>query len=197
MRTDAPPLLPIFRSRGQGRLLARVFLHPEEPIPLAGLAREVGLDAATVLREVNRLEQAGLVVSTRIGRARVVRPDERSPFYPELSALLFKAFGPATVLARRLTGVQGIEAAYVFGSWASRYHGELGPAPGDIDLLVVGRPDRRTLGQVCREASRELGLEVTPTIVPKDAWDSDKTGFVRSLKKEPLVTLLDGADDRG
>ncbi|MGD0713912.1 MAG: winged helix-turn-helix domain-containing protein, partial [Gaiellaceae bacterium] len=88
MRTDAPLLLPIFRSRGQGRLLARIFLHPEEPIPLAGLAREIGLDATTVLREVNRLEDAGLVVSDRIGRARVVRPDERSPFYPELSALL-------------------------------------------------------------------------------------------------------------
>ncbi len=102
MRTDAPPLLPIFRSRGQGRLLARVFLHPDDPMPLGELAREIGLDAATVLREVNRLEEAGLVVTDRIGRARVVRPNERSPFYPELSALLFKAFGPATATRQRV-----------------------------------------------------------------------------------------------
>lgn len=196
MRTDAPPLLPIFRSRGQGRLLARVFLHPEEPMPLAGLAREIGLDAATVLREVNRLEQAGLVVSARIGRARVVRPDERSPFYPELSALIFKAFGPSTVLARMLRGLPGVEAAYIFGSWASRYHGEAGPAPADIDLLVVGRPDRRALGRVCREVGRELGLEVNPTVVTKESWDSGETRFVRSLKQAPLVAL-DEAHDRG
>src|SRR3989304_4278590 len=143
MRTNAPPLLPIFRSRGQGLLLARVFLHPEEPIPLAGLAREIGLDAGRGLREVNRLEQAGLVVSERIGRARVVRPDERSPLYPELSALIFKAFGPSTVLARMLRGLPGGEAAYIFGSWASRYHGEAGPAPADIALLAVGRSGRR------------------------------------------------------
>ena len=196
MRTEAPPLLPIFRSRGQGLLLARVFLHPEAPIPLAGLAREIGLDAATVLREVNRLEQAGLVVSERIGRARVVRPDERSPFYPELSALIFKAFGPSTVLARRLGGLPGVEAAYIFGSWASRYHGEAGPAPAAIDLLVVGRPDRRALGRVCREAGRELGLEVNPTVVTKEGWDSGETHFVRSLKQAPLVAL-DEAHDRG
>ena len=194
MRTGAPLLLPIFRSRGQGRLLARIFLHPEEPIPLAGLAREVGLDATTVLREVNRLEDAGLVVSDRIGRARVVRPDERSPFYPELSALLFKAFGPATVLARSLRGLPGVEAAYIFGSWASRYHGEAGPAPADIDLLVVGRPDRRVLARVCREAGRELGLEVSPTVVAKESWESDETPFVRSLKQVPLVALDDAHD---
>ena len=196
MRTNAPLLLPIFRSRGQGRLLARIYLHPEKPIPLAGLAREIGLDPTTVLREVNRLEDAGLVVSDRIGRARVVRPDERSPFYPELSTLLFKAFGPATVLARDLRGLPGVEAAYIFGSWASRYHGEAGPAPGDIDLLVVGRPDRRTLARVCREAGRELGLEINPTVVTKEGWDSDGTPFVRSLKRAPLVAL-DDADDRG
>ncbi len=196
MRTDAPLLLPIFRSRGQGRLLARIYLHPEEPIPLAGLAREIGLDATTVLREVNRLEDAGLVVSDRIGRARVVRPDERSPFYPELSALLFKAFGPATVLARSLRNLPGVEAAYIFGSWAGRYHGEAGPAPGDIDLLVVGRPDRRALARVCREAGRELGLEISPTVVTKESWESDETPFVRSLKRAPLVAL-DDAHDRG
>ena len=196
MRTEAPLLLPIFRSRGQGRLLARIYLHPEEPIPLAGLAREIGLDAATVLREVNRLEGAGLVVSDRIGRARVVRPDERSPFFPELSSLLFKAFGPATVLARDLRGLPGVEAAYIFGSWASRYHGEAGPAPGDIDLLVVGRPDRRALARVCREAGRELGLEINPTVVTKESWDSAETPFVRSLKRAPLVALED-AHDRG
>ena len=195
MRTDAPLLLPIFRSRGQGRLLARIFLHPDEPIPLAGLAREVGVDAATVNREVNRLEEAGLVVTDRIGRARVVRPDERSPFYPELSGLLFKAFGPATVLARRLRGLPGVEAAYIFGSWASRYHGEAGPAPGDIDLLVVGRPDRRALGRIAREASEELGLEVSPTVVTTESWSSDETGFVRTLKKAPLIPLVEATDD--
>jgi predicted nucleotidyltransferase len=196
MRTDAPLLLPIFRSRGQGRLLARIYLHPDEPIPLAGLAREIGLDAATVLREVNRLEQAGLVVSERIGRSRVVRPDERSPFYPELSALIVKAFGPSTVLARRLQGLPEVEAAYIFGSWAGRYHGEPGPAPADIDLLVVGRPDRRVLARVCREAGRELGLEINPTVVTKEGWESDETPFVRSLKQAPLVAL-DDTHDRG
>ena len=58
------------------------------------VARELGLDPATVQREAERLEEAGILASDRIGRARLVRPNEESPFYPELSGLVLKAFGP-------------------------------------------------------------------------------------------------------
>src|SRR5712692_3616550 len=105
MRTEAPLLLPLFRSRGQARLLAHVFLHPEERVSLNQLARGLGIDPATVQREAQRLEEAGILTSERIGRARVVRPNEGSPYYPELSGLLLKAFGPVPVLRERLRGL--------------------------------------------------------------------------------------------
>ena len=197
MRTEAPLLLPLFRSRGQARLLARVFLHPGERLSLNQLARELDLDPATVQREAERLEEAGILTSERIGTARLVRPNEESPFYPELSGLVFKAFGPVPVLRERLKRLAGVQAAFIYGSWASRYAGERGEAPGDIDLLILGRPDRRKLARLCREASEELGFEVSPTVLSKEDWESDATGFIRSIKEEPLIQLIESADDRG
>ncbi len=196
MRTAAPLLLPVFRSRGQARLLGRVFLHPDERLTLSQLARELGLDPATVQREAARLEQAGILTSERIGRARIVRPNEDSPFYPDLSGLIFKAFGPVPVLREWLRPLAGVQAAFIYGSWASRYAGEPGEPPGDIDLLIVGRPDRRTLARVCREASEELGFEVSPTVVYEEEWESDATGFIRSIKAGPLISLVESVDDR-
>jgi DNA-binding transcriptional ArsR family regulator len=196
MRTEAPLLLPLFRSRGQARLLTQVFLHPKERLTLNQLARELGVDPATVQREAARLEEAGILTSERVGRARLVRPNESSPFYPELSGLVFKAFGPLPVLKDTLREVAGIEAAFIYGSWASRYSGERGDAPGDIDLLVLGRPDRRELARMCRDASQELGLEINPTVLSKEDWDSDATGFIRSIKAQPLVSLVVADDDR-
>ena len=195
MRTAAPLLLPLFRSRGQARLLARIFLHRDERLSLNQLAGELSVDPATVQREVERLEEAGILTSERVGRTRLVRPNEDSPFYPELSGLVFKAFGPVPVLKERLTSVAGVEAAFIYGSWASRYSGERGEAPGDIDLLILGRPDRRELARICREAGRELGFELNPTVLSKEDWDSDATGFVRSIKSQPLVPVIEGADD--
>jgi DNA-binding transcriptional regulator YhcF (GntR family) len=190
MRTDAPPLLPIFRSRGQAQLLARIFLRPDDRAPLGELARQIGVDPATVQREVTRLEEAGLVKTQRIGRSKVVEPNEQSPYFRELSGLLFKAFGPASAIGSSLERVPGVEAAFVFGSWASRYQGEPGPPPGDIDVLVIGKPDRRALARVASDCSQALGLEVNTTVVSSADWSTGSTPFLRTVKEAPLVPLF-------
>jgi len=43
---------------------------------------------------------------------------------------------------RALSPVEGIVEAFIYGSWAARWRGEVGPALGGVDLLVVGTPDR-------------------------------------------------------
>lgn len=57
--------------------------------------------------------------------------------------VLTRAFGVPAVLAEALGRLPGITAAYVYGSWAARYEGQAGQRPvGDIDLLILGDPDR-------------------------------------------------------
>jgi len=174
-----------------------VFLHPDERLSLNQLAQELGIDPATVQREAERLEEAGILRSERVGGARLVRPNDDSPFYPELSGLLFKAFGPVPLLTEKLRELAGIDAAFIYGSWASRYEGERGEAPGDIDLLVVGQPDRRALARLCRETSEELGFAVSPTVLARKDWERGATGFIRSIKSQRLIPLTQGGDDRG
>jgi predicted nucleotidyltransferase len=189
MRTRPPSLLPIFRSDGQARLLARLFLRPDVPASLSELAREIGRDPASVQREVAQLELAGILKTERIGGARIVRPDKDSPIHDEMERLVLKTLGPAVVLARALAAVGGIEYAFVFGSWAQRMMGEEGPAPADIDLLVVGTPDRRALSRACRAAGDELGREVGAVVVVPVDWETRATGFIRSIREGALIPI--------
>jgi DNA-binding transcriptional ArsR family regulator len=189
MRTATPLLLPIFRSAGQARLLARLFLPNGEGAPLSKLATDAGLAKSRVSDELNRLEQAGLVESERVGNARVVRPNVDSPYYPELRSLILKAFGPVSVLTKRLREVEGVDEAFLYGSWASRYLGHEGPPPGDVDVLVVGSPDVHRVRGAARDAARELGREVNSTVLSRDEWDDEATGFVRTVRDRPLVRL--------
>lgn len=195
MKTAPPPLLPIFRSAGQARLLSVLFLSPERSFSLSDLARRADLDAGNVHREVSRLESAGIVTTARVGTARMVRADEDSPVHEELSRLVLKTLGPPVVLARELAVIKGIEAAFVFGSWAQRMRGEAGPSPGDIDLLVVGDPDRRAVSAACRRAEASLGREVQPTIVSSADWSSPRTGFLQGLKAGALIRIDLGDSD--
>ena len=189
MRTQAPPLLPIFRSEGQGRLLARIYLSPDRPVPIAELARELDLDAGGLTREADRLEQAGLVRSERIGRQRLLHPNPDSPYHEALLTLLLTAFGPAALIGPALGGIDRVEDAFLFGSWASRYLGDKGSAPADVDVMVVGRPSRAAIARVARELSERIGREVNATIVSADRWRDGRDGFIRTVKAGALVPL--------
>ena len=142
-KAPTPSLLPIFRSQQQAELLALILGDPATEHSLTQLTERTGTPYASVHREVQRAEAAGLVTSRLVGRTRLIRADPVSPYFSGLSDVLVKAFGVPWVLAQELTGVGGIDNAYVFGSWAARFSGEEGDRPvGDIDLLVLGSPDR-------------------------------------------------------
>lgn len=188
-RTSSPLLLPLFRSQAQARLLTRIYLESDRPAPLAEIAAELGLDRAGVKREVDRLEQAGLVTTYRMGRQRLVRPNPDSPYYGDLLGLLMTAFGPAAVIGPAFVDVAGVERAYLFGSWAARYTGEHGVAPDDIDVLFVGTPDRGEVYRIAAALSDILNREVNPTIVSPERWDASEEGFIRDVRSSPLIAL--------
>lgn len=193
MKTVPPPLLPIFRSDAQAKILAALFLTPEDGLPLGDVADRAGVAAATAHREVERLEGAGIVTSERRGRTRLVRPDPRSPYHPELRSLVRKAFGPVRILSEALSVVEGVGDAYVFGSWARRYRGEAGPPPRDVDVLVIGDPDPDHVYEACRTAEDRIGLVVNATILSLREWESGESGFLRGIRREPMIPLSETA----
>ena len=193
MRTATPAGLPIFRSEGQARLLSRIFLSFDRDAPIAKIARELNLDPGGVAREATRLEQAGLIESVRIGRQRHLRPNTSSPFFEPLCDLLARAYGPPQMIAAALARIPGIDRALIYGSWAARYHGRLGPPPNDIDVLVIGKPERRALARAVRKLSSDMGLEVDPHLVSNEDFEQERTGFLREVKHGPHVKLDMGA----
>ncbi len=188
VRTDAPALAPIFRSPLQARLLLRV-LTGDEPVTAADLARELDAPEPTVSREARRLLDAGWIAGTRVGRAILLRAAEENPATAPLRQLLIVTYGPARLLERALADVPGIEAAYVHGSWAARYHGEPGKPPGDVDVVIVGQPDRRRVDEALGELERDLRREVNVTYVSHERWADESDSFLSAVRRRPLVEL--------
>ena len=190
MKESAPNILPIFRSASQARILVELFVHAKGPISLAELARRTGGSSGSVHREVERLEEAGLLRSHRVGRTRLVGPDRDSPYHDELRSLLTKAFGPATILRRLLADVGGIGLAFVFGSWAETMSGDWSEQPADIDVMIVGNLDVERVHDCARQAERQLGRPVNTTILTMEEWQAAESGFLETVAAGPKIGLV-------
>jgi len=189
-RQPAPALLPILRSQQQGEILALLLGDPGLELSLTEIAARTGAPHPSVYREIQRAEQAGLVTTRKMGNVRLVRANTASPYYPGLADVLTRAFGVPAVLAEVLRPVGGIAAAYIYGSWAARHDGQAGQRPvGDIDVLVLGEPDRDRLYDALSTAEERLGRPIQATI-REPAWlDSGTGAFHDTVVSRPLLKL--------
>jgi len=190
MRSDAPALLPIFRSRHQADLLTLLLLHPGQEYTATELAKRIGVPLTTLHREVQRLVDAGLITSRTVGRARLLRANTGNRIVAPLTHLLTVTFGPYAVLADEFADIPGVERVVLYGSWAARYHGDPGPPPNDVDVLVVGSADRAAVYEAADRSEQLLGFPVNPTIRSTRRWKQASDALVQQIQASPTVTVI-------
>lgn len=176
---SSPPaaLTPLFRSPQQMRLLSEVY---SATAPLSGveLSRRCGIAQQTVARELARLADAGLIVSERVGTSKLVRPNESLPYGTPLRQLLAYAGGVIPVLQEHLDDLDGVEEAFIFGSWAQRYRGTPGAPPNDVDVAIVSSTlTRFDLAELRVAVEAASGLSVNIFVF---APESDELAELRS-----------------
>lgn len=195
MRSAAPALLPIFRSRLQADLLSTLLLRPDQELSLTDLATRVGAPLSTVHGEVGRLVDAGLLMRREAGRSVVVRSDPGNRLTGPLTELLLLSWGPPQVVAEEFARLRGAEQVLIFGSWAARYQQRPGKPPNDLDVLVVGRPRREDVYDAADRAQQRLGLPVNPVIRTPEAWREETDPLVQHIRSSPFMEALVPDDD--
>lgn len=88
--------------------------------------------------------------------------------------------------------LDGLDFAFIFGSWAARYHDVDGPPPNDIDVLLIGDISRGEKSRLYGELNREVGgIEVNPYAITLAMWEADAPDiFVRDVRDASLIPLL-------
>jgi predicted nucleotidyltransferase len=191
MRSEAPPLLPILRSRTQGEILAALLVDPAREWTVTELARHLDIPLTTSQSEVTRLEAGGLLRSRKVGRSRVIRPNTDNPIVTPLTQIIMVTFGPPAVIRAEFTGL-GATRIMIFGSWAARLSGEPGPPPDDIDVLVVGEPGLRDdVYAAAERAEVRLGRPVNPVLRSCDAWQSPAGDpLLDEIHRRPSIEVM-------
>ena len=190
-RDPFPETTPFFRTPLQMRILAKVLLDPHisttaELGAFAGAARHSAYD------EVARLQKQGVVRTEKQGRNVLVYNNLKYPVLEAVTTLLIRAAGPVVLAPELFKDVTGVDEIYIVGSWAARYTAHQGPAPADIDILLVG--DLPYPAEANRAADAlmrrlDLGLQVQILTATSEKWNNPENTFFADMQSRPKIDL--------
>jgi len=145
------------RSRVRDRILLEFFAKPGTSAHVREMARRVNASAPTVGSELAALARLGVLQTQTVGRSLVYSINERSPLLGEIRGLVQKTIGIEGLIRKAVEGLPGIDATYIFGSYAAGTD----TSQSDVDLLVIGRPDRVALSEKLAPVERTIGRDVS------------------------------------
>jgi predicted nucleotidyltransferase len=173
-------LSDVLASPALARLLLQFALHGDEPQHVRALQRRSGLSMSSLHRELGRLESRGLVERLADGARVQYRAAESHPGWKAMRHLIREFAHPAEVVEEALAGMEGIEAAFVYGSFAR----EDARDDSDVDVLVVGDAAAQAgLGREAAEASLLLGRPVEIRAYTREKLDRQRHGGSAVLQR--------------
>jgi DNA-binding MarR family transcriptional regulator len=193
---DGPTLLPLFRSEAQAKVLASLLLvAPEQTI--AEIANKTGVKAGVVKREIDVLEDCGVVSSRYQGSNRLVRVDikireGKKSTYDLITDLVIATYGAEEVISEELAKIPGIQSAYVHGPWAERYFGIAGSVPESIDVVVIGEVSYIDLYDAELNSTERIQKPVNIRALRPVVLKGDEGPSLKKILEGPIVPIRFG-----
>jgi predicted nucleotidyltransferase len=135
LRKSSGTLATVLASAALARVITHFVLHPDVALHFQALRRVTGLSSQSLQHELARLAELGLIDREQDGRLvrfRAARGDARWNTFRDLVARLAD---PAEVLRVALAELPGVDAAFIYGSYA---RGTAVHENSDVDVFVLG-----------------------------------------------------------
>lgn len=186
-------LQKLFSSKLRVDLLSLFFGRPDEEFYVREIEKILQEDVGNISRELKNLEGIGLLVSRKKGNLKYYLLDRKFPLHDELRSIILKTRGAAGVLQGSLSEMEGVDFAFIYGSFASGQE----TAKSDIDLMVIGKVALERMIKHLKEPEEILGREINPSLYERREIQKrlrDKEPFISRVMREPKIMLIGDED---
>jgi hypothetical protein len=171
-------LKSLFSSSTRAEVLSLLLNSPDEMFYIREVAGILRKNPSVIKRELDNLEQSGILRSERVANLRYFQADTESPLYAELKNLITKSLGLPGAL-RAVLRAAGARAAFIYGPYA-----EDDEAP-EVKLLVMGAQNSPV--REFKDLERKFGRTITWIEMEEEEYRAKRR------KKDPtLVRILAG-----
>ena len=182
----------VLASSALAHLILYFVLHPDGAPHFRGLQRATGISSRSLQHELARLQELGMIRRERDGKlVRYPRVADH-PRWFVFRDLVREFAEPKTLLRTALVEVPGVEAAFIYGSFARGQMDE----HSDIDIFALGDSLEESEPELAlvagtSEASVLLGHEVNVTRYTRRKLETRREGgFLRSVLAGPKEWLV-------
>lgn len=162
-------MIPL-RSKTTQKLLNLFFLNEKERFYVNELAGKIKEYPANVHKTLIALKTEGILADEFMGKERYFFLNSRYPFLKEYKKIILKGVGFEKILKEELKKIKGLEAVYLFGSYAKNRLS----AESDIDILIIGRADMIKLQRGLLKIQKITGREINSIELTKEEFNQKK-----------------------
>ena len=151
---------PLITSKTRLKLLLRFFVNQDVSGYLQGLSKELDENSNSVRVELNRLEEAGMLISELEGRKKLYRVNKSHPLTSDLTSMLRKVTGIDSLVERVVERIgEQLEQVWILGSLAQ------GLDSKTIEVLLIGKDlDSMYIANLIQKAEDHIGKSIKYTI---------------------------------
>lgn len=178
----------LFSSKIRIKLLDIFLSIPNSRFYIRELERKINEEAKNISRELQNLETLGLLISEKHGNRRFYSLNENFFLYPELKGIIFKTTGVLGLLKEAVAKLKGIEAAFIYGSYATGKETE----SSDVDLMIIGKPDLTELNEVINGLEDKLNREINYMCFDREEYEErkkTKDAFISGVLSDEKIIL--------
>lgn len=186
---DSLLLERLFTSRVRVQLLTIFLLRPENQYHIRALSSEVDAQYSAVWKELKNLEEIGFLQSESTGGRKIFRMNPHFPIISELRHIFLKTVGAGDLVRNSLIEMDGIDKAFIFGSFAE---GDI-DADSDLDLMIIGDIEVAHITPVVEEIEKILTRDVNYLLVTQEEWEmrlAEGDSFSSNIQNSPKIMLI-------
>jgi hypothetical protein len=144
----------LITSKTRVKLLLKFFLNPQNSAYLRGLSEELEESTNAVRLELNRLEAANMLHSSKIGNKKMFKVNKSHPLFKDVNQIVRKYLGIDVIIDNILRGLGEPAKIYLTGELAEGRNCDL------VDIILVGKINKNYLTDVIEKTEKIIERKI-------------------------------------
>lgn len=177
------------KSKIVQEVLGYFFLQEDSSLYVNEMSRLFKTDRGNLIKKLRSLEKDGILISEFKGNQKYFSLNKRFPLLREYKKIILKTVGFERDIRDLLRGLEGIKAAYIFGSYAL----DKMDLSSDIDILVIGNQDTIELQKRISKLQGKINREINVISMDEKEFQRKKRAkdhFISNFLKATNIKLL-------